>query len=349
MTHAQVKAKAAVRILASLMAALVIWTAAPASRAEAGLARVGPVDQNTKFPGWIEDEKGLRLAPCLSPPNCSTTLPEEDRPPSTPDNIGDRVTYWSATASLNTNGGGDASLELATRGGFMPHSKPIDGAQQVLNRIRIRADNLKPGATYEVTHPYGAETFTNVRGGRRGIDFTEDVGCLQAPCGDFATTLNGRVGPWLAWDTAAHNPPAGYVGDPSTPHEVTGSPMTDADGNPQNYFEIEGPNIGGPGVDVVRTALFSVEGKVSGLTAFASPAGGSPGKARSVSLTASDPRAEVFYTTDGTEPTGESTPYTRPLRLEKTTTVKYLALGPPDEKGERERSPVRTETYEIQD
>jgi hypothetical protein len=101
-------------------------------------------------------------------------------------------------------------------------------------------------------------------------------------------------------------------------------------------------------VDVVRTDLFSVEGKVSGLAAFAGPEGGQHGAGHPVSLAASDPRAEIFYTTDGETPTPESTPYTGPFRLEKTTTVRLLALGPAGPTGERERSPVLTWTYEIE-
>ena len=349
MIHAGVKGKTVARVLAPLLAVMMLWTVLLAPRAEASLSRAGQVDEGTGFPIWMEDENGLRLAPCFARPNCSGPPPDEGRPPSTPGNIGDRVTYWSATATVATNAGGSASLALSTRGGFLPHAGPVDGAQQVANSIRIRVDNLQPGETYAVTHPYGVETFTDVESEARGIDFTEDVGCLQAPCGNFATALNGRVGPWLVWDTAKGRPPAGYVGDPSRAHEVTGSPMTDADGNPQNYFKIEGPDVGGPGVDVVRTDLFSVEGKVSGLAAFASPEGGQPGAAgRPVSLAASDARAQIFYTTDGETPTPESTPYTGPFRLEKTTTVKLLALGPARPTGERERSPVLTRTYEIE-
>lgn len=346
--HARVKGAAVARILASLLAALLLWTVLPAPRAEAGLSRAGAVDEGTGFPVWMEDDNGLRLAPCFARSYCSEPKPDAGRPPSTPGNVGDRVTFWSTTATVGTNDGGSASLALSTRGGFLPHAEPADGAQQLVNSIRIRVDGLQPGATYEVTHPYGVETFTDVDGGARGIDFTEDVGCLLAPCGDFATALNGRVGPWLVWDTSAGHPPAGYVGDPSEAHEVTGSPMTDANGNPQNYFKIEGPDVGGPGVDVVRTDRFSVEGKVSGLAAFASPEGGQPGAGRPVSLVASDPRAEIFYTTDGETPTPESTPYTGPFRLKETTTVKVLALGPAGPTGERERSPVFTRTYEVE-
>lgn len=343
MFEAQKRGRAVSTVLTTLLAVLLLWVLLPPPRAEAGLARAGTVDQDTGFPAWMEDESGLRLAPCFGGPNCSTAIPDDQRPPSTPDNIDDRVTYWSATATLETKGGGSASLELATTGGFMPQENPTEDAQQVVNRIRIRADNLRPGATYEVTHPYGVETFTNVAGGPRGIDLTEEVGCLQAPCGDFSTALNGRVGPWLTWDTATGEPPAGYVGDPFIPHKVAGSPMTDAGGDPQNYFKIEGPDVGGPGVNVIRTALFSIEGKVSGLAAFASPAGGPHDTARSVSLTASDPRAEIFYTTDGTNPTRKSTPYTEPFRIKTTTTIKFLAIRP----DKTQQSPIFTQTYEI--
>lgn len=342
MIHMGEMSGAFAKVLVSLLAALLLCTVLPASRAEAGLSRVGTVDSETGLPAWLEDEDGLRLTPCLSGPECSDGPPEAGRQPSTPGNIGDRVTYWSATATVPTNAGGSASLVLATRGGTAPR------AEQLVNSIRIRVDNLDPGATYEVTHPYGVETFTDVEGGARGIDFTEDVGCLQGPCGDFATALNGRVGPWLVWDAAEGRPPAGHVGDPSRPHEVTGSPMTDADGDPQDYFEIEGPNVGGPGVNVVRTDRFSVEGNVSGLAAFAAPRGGRYGGGRSVTLTASDPRAEIFYTTDGTTPTPESAPYEGPFHLEETATVEFVALGPAGPAGERERSPVFTETYEIE-
>ena len=349
MIQARVKGATVARVLASLLAALLLWTVLPPPRAEAGLSRAGRVDEGTGFPVWMEDGNGLRLEPCLDRSHCSVPPPDAGRAPSTPGNIGDRVTYWSATATMATNDGGSASLALTTGGGFLPRSEPADGAQQVVNSIRIRVDNLQPGATYEVTHPYGVETFTDVDGGARGIDYTEEVGCLAAPCGDFATALNGRVGPWLVWDAAKGGPPAGYVGDPSTNHEVTGSPMTDADGNPQDYFKIEGPNVGGPGVDVVRKDLFSVEGKVSGLAAFASPGGGQQAAGQLVSLAASDPRAEIFYTTNGETPAPDSTPYTKPFRLEETTTVKFLALGPAGQKGERERSPVFTRTYEVEE
>jgi len=63
-------------------------------------------------------------------------------------------------------------------------------------------------------------------------------------------------------------------------------------------------------------------------------------------LTSSDPAAEIFYTTDGTEPSADSTLYESPMQVEEPTTLEFMALGPADEAGNRPRSPISTETYE---
>ena len=73
------------------------------------------------------------------------------------------------------------------------------------------------------------------------------------PC-DFAAGLDGQVGPFLVWDGGA---PAGYVGDPTVEHTVTGSPTG------ANLFRVEGPDVGGPGVNVIETDLFAVQGRVA--------------------------------------------------------------------------------------
>jgi Chitobiase/beta-hexosaminidase C-terminal domain len=332
--------------LFAILFVLCLWSTVLAGAAQAELARPGPVDADTGFPAWFEDTEGLRLEPCFAGPHCSTPAPDVGRRPATPGNIGGRVVYWSAAAKLQRNNGVDASLVLSTQGTF-PSGEPADGTQHAFNRVMIAADNLEPGATYRVIHPYGTETFTDVKGGSRGIDFTEDVGCLQAPCDGFATTLNGRVGPWLTWNTLGTptgGPPAGYIGDASTPHNVVGSPMTDASGNQQNYFEIRGPDVGGPGIDRARTALFTVEGKIARLTAFASPKGGLYTDARSVTLAASDPKAEIFYTTDGAEPTPDGTRYEGPISITDRTTLKFMAVVPGED---GQRSPVFTEAYTV--
>jgi hypothetical protein len=336
--------KGAATLLVALLVSTLLSSILFVLPAGAGLSETGPVDPETGFPAWLEDGKRLRLEPCFTYPNC----PQDGGGSSSvaSDQEGE-VVYWSATSRISNDDGVKALLAMSTRGDF--REGPALTEQRVYNRIRIRADGLVPGATYRVTYPYGTETFTNVAGGQRGIDYTENIGCLQAPCGGFTSALNGRVGPWLTWTTLASSddgPPAGYIGYPSKLHEVIGSPVLDSSSEPQNYFKIEGPDVGGPGDDVVRNNLFTLGGKVHGLAVSANPKGGVYDSGSSVTLTSSDPAAKIFYTTDGTEPSAHSTPYEGPIQVEAPTTLKFMALGPADEAGNRPRSPISTETYE---
>src|SRR5207245_5045300 len=83
-------------------------------------------------------------------------------------------------------------------------------------------------------------------------------------------------------------PPAGFIGGgfAGAAHPVVGSPT----GN--NIFRIDGPNVGGPGVNFVETNLFNVEGQLApGVSAFPTTlafgdaaAGGAATLAQSVTL-----------------------------------------------------------------
>lgn len=53
---------------------------------------------------------------------------------------------------------------------------------------------------------------------------------------------------------------------------------------------------------------------------------GSYDKAQKVSLSAGDPEARIYYTTDGSAPTKDSTPYTKPIDLAGTTVVRAVTL-----------------------
>jgi hypothetical protein len=105
------------------------------------------------------------------------------------------------------------ALEAAFASGL-----PQAGQRITFARLRIRGFNL-PAGTYRITHPYGSDTFVVDELAPRNINFTDDV--LPVP-EVFTGALGGRIGPLLRWDSGA---PAGFLGDPATPHRVTGSPF----------------------------------------------------------------------------------------------------------------------------
>ncbi len=235
---------------------------------------VGPIVPEHGFPFWYEDSTGLRLELCIDgPPLCLEGLPDPNQPPLVaPDpadsNFPDEAFWWTGEAEMNLTGGGDALLVLAREAAFA-NEVPADGDQVSFSRVRVRATVPVAGATYRVTHPYGVDTFEDVPGGDRGINFTEDIGCALSPdpndggC-DFSDAFFGRVDPFLTWDPAvAPAPPEGYVGDPNVNHRVVGSPFD------TNFFRIErttdaqGNPLPEP-VQVGETSLFAVQGKIVG-------------------------------------------------------------------------------------
>lgn len=308
------------------------------------LNAVGPVSPANGFPTWYEDFGSPTLEPaklelCIDPadPNCPIVgdLPNPAQPVSFPGNFPDEAFWWAGDASFDA-GTTRARLTLGAEAAFA-NGAPKANDQISFARIRVRADNLVPGATYRVTHPYGVVDLT--ADGAGSIFSTDDTGCLSAPC-DFGLMLRGPVGPFLRWDSGA---PAGYVGDGATPHTVVGSPYG------TNVFRMErittgtGAPLATP-VALGETDQFVVQGKLASLRVTATPRGGTYTSAQQVTLAASDASAEIRYTTDGTAPTATSTLYTGPVTInaEGTTVLKFQAFGT-----DGSTSAVGTETYVI--
>lgn len=256
------------------------------------------------FPLWYQENIGTAQAPAggIKLAYCPATDPmciSEPVNPADPNSVALRVGaegfWWSAEAAIagspQLTGGdarGDALLVLAVEQ-FFDNDIIADLNQIGFARLRIRVDTPVAG-TYTITHPYGTEVFNNVPAGRRGINFSRDVMIIDKTSADtvdsaFVGALYGPIGPgFLKWTTFNINPdltdPAlvkplnpvdpvspriMYVGDPATPHAVTGSPT----GN--NLFRIRGPN----GIDV-STTLFTVTGRLFDLATAAPPPAGSP-------------------------------------------------------------------------
>jgi Chitobiase/beta-hexosaminidase C-terminal domain/Bacterial Ig-like domain len=328
----------------------------PTPQVQPKLDTVGALDPNTGFPIWYQDATGVRLSTCLDPGGiCLSTLPDPTRPPlvaadEANSNFPDEMFYFSGDADLPGTNGVTGRLVLGLEGAFA--NRVQSGDQIVFGRVRVRIDNLTQGASYRVTHPYGVDEFDDVNSGDRGINFTEDIGLTSFPNG----ALNSRIAPFLTWDTyglppAQGGPQNGFIGDPGVVHKASGSPLIDSTGVPQNYFRLEriDPTTRQVIAVVGQTDLFAIQGKVSGMYAVASPRGGFYTGNKVVSIYTPDPLTEVFYTTDGSTPTIESTPYTGPITINldptatnASTTLKYIVA---DEIGNV--SQVFTEVYMI--
>lgn len=236
--------------------------------AGAELARQGPVNPTHGYPEWYQDSTGLALDLCLPDQidleagNCLLLPPDvpNGTAPETPfSNFADEHFWFAADAGLDTGNGGKAILVLGIEAAFNLAVKA--GDQVSFGRIRVKITDLPSNGTYKVIHPYGELEFPDqVAGGI--IFYTDDVGIACAQ-GDFSCALKTGVGPFLRASSVPGGPALPFVtingktmiADPVNPTFVTGGPFS-------NKFRIEGPNIGGPGVDFIETDLFTVMGRV---------------------------------------------------------------------------------------
>ena len=280
---------------------------APAAAAELSLAqRVGPTDQRYAYPMWFSDNglerDGLTLDPvrlelCLDPNDllCPTAepLPDPGAQPSVPENFTEEAFWWSGEALMDTPSGASARLIMAQEAAFGGPGEIAYGQQVAFQRLRIRIDDAVPFAQYTVTSPYGVDVVEADDRGR--VRMTEDAGCLSPPC-DWKQALNGRLSTFLRWDPrVGPAAPEGYVGDPGVEHQVVGSPFG------TNFFRIEGPGIGGPGVNSAETNLFTVQGRFAQPRGTVSLPGDLYAPGTNVEIIPSFPgEAQIFWTTDPT-------------------------------------------------
>lgn len=248
--------------------AVAFLAAGLAAPVTAELARVGPTVPSHGFPAWYQDSTGLALALCLPQDatdlaNGNCLLLPEDVPGGAPEtpftNFADEHFWYAVGSGIDTGNGGVATLTLAVEAAFNLEVK--DGDQVAFGRIRVKITDLPSNGTYKVIHPYGELVFPDQVAGDR-IFYTDDVGinCAQ---GDFSCALKTGVGPFLRAADVPGGPAKPFVivngktmiADPAADTFVTGGPYS-------NKFRIEGPNIGGPGIDFVETEIFSIMGRV---------------------------------------------------------------------------------------
>ncbi len=265
------------------LAALVIL---PANAALVPGGAVGPINPITGFPNWYQDQNGLAFELMEAADGFGISAAVDPANPfSQQIGFGAEGFYWSADAIIPHPSvpGGRILLVLAMEAAFAGEAA-VDGEQSVFGRLRMTFDVPEPG-TYTVFHPYGQQTFIidAVGPGPEIRNAGSDIGCFAilgiASCNpnippgnpvNFSVALQSEIGPFLTWDTFnldpaltdpalvnPANPGKRYVGNPLVEHAIKGSPIG------RNFFRIEGPNIGGPGINFVQTNLFTVTGRIA--------------------------------------------------------------------------------------
>ena len=262
----------AVLATAALCAASATLLAAP-GLAPAAIT-TGPVDPASGFPfSYTDDVGGFALEQCQDNSGfcIETPRPDPSQPISVPDNYtADGEGFWWLADAVVPNAG-TGLARFAKESAF--DAEEIDAGHQVsFARIRFRFQGLVTGATYRITHPYGVDEIVaeaDPKGGGR-INFTDDVGCIAAPCGAFPALAGERVTSFLRWDpTELPLAPAGYIGNAAVEHGVIGSP------NDTNFVRLERlvpqpqPAPPAPPVPPVaelvgETDRFVIQGKLAG-------------------------------------------------------------------------------------
>jgi hypothetical protein len=214
------------------------YAACPADGATPFFA--GPVDPVNGFSTYVEDSQGLALALCLNANVCFFD-------PVIPGNLfseqigfGAEGFWWLSEAAITTAGGLDALIVMGAEAAFA-NEVPDPAETFPFTRLRIRVDIATPGI-YTITHPYGQETYVLPTAGTRVINDSFDIEFMPD------AVNQGRVAPWLTWDTFPTDPAldllgndgvADFVGDINVLHAIKGSPC----GN--NFFRISAVGLDG--------------------------------------------------------------------------------------------------------
>ncbi|MHA7276857.1 Ig-like domain-containing protein [Arthrobacter sp. Hz1] len=250
---------ATVTVASLLAASMAPLAAVPALAATAGMS---PVDPQNGFPTWYSDGN-VKLQLCyMAGAGCLAEPPDPNSPASYPDNFPEEAFWFNAGASGGKLGLYEAALEGAHLNGVV-----TAGEQMGFGRLRFIVEDLQPGASYTITHPYGVNTFVAEQdpkvatAGR--IKQTIDAGVCaptpQQPC-DWAGVGQAFLGDNSDSTTSTFlkqvGAAPGTLGDINTARAVTGAPT----GN--NFVRVDGPDAGGPGVNTLTVNTFTVQGLI---------------------------------------------------------------------------------------
>ncbi|MBI2877289.1 MAG: hypothetical protein HYY20_10440 [Candidatus Tectomicrobia bacterium] len=208
------------------------------------------------FPLWVQDPSGLTLELCLDSARCFFDPVDPENDYSVQVGFGPEAFWWVSEAQLKGRNF-SALVVMAVEAAWLSE-EPKPGEQFPFTRLRFRLEVPKLGR-YTVIHPFGETVFV--------VDTLDDKGkperVFESSDIQFSAAQQhqGKIGPFLTWDTGR---PSGFIGDPSIPHRVTGSPCG------TNFFKVTAVDFSGKPIDLtgigqnwMQTNLFTVMGKIA--------------------------------------------------------------------------------------
>lgn len=241
-----------------LYAASVAHAACPVPNGATPYA-TGPLNPVDGYAEYVSDSRGTSLQICRNADLCFFDEPVPGNLVSAQTGTGTESFYWLAQASVaDATAGFEALLVMAAEATYNTE-EPAAGEQLTFTRFRLRLDVPQPGI-YQVEHPYGVDSY-RIEALEDGRDLSETFDISFVPDQPDA---RGKVGPWLTWSPVlAPPPPAGYIGDGTTPQPVVGSPCD------TNFLRVTATDFNGlpiainaNGSNVVSTDLFVVQGQL---------------------------------------------------------------------------------------
>jgi hypothetical protein len=208
--------------LSVLLAASAIAAMAPSQALTS--AGVGPRDSTRAgFPAYYTDNAGVALQLCIDgSAKCGLATLKSDGAGGDGVGVGPDGEGFYFLATTTVSGATfDIDIEVAAEAAWLSRSQPM-----TFDRLRIRGHTTTTDPI-TVETPYGTTTLTpDDPINARNVNFTEDVGCVIAPCNfkEMTTLPERHITSWITANAA----PAGYLGNAVTeqPANVDGAAAT---------------------------------------------------------------------------------------------------------------------------